>query len=306
MNQRYVLNDLVFFEMFGRNERISFTEYLVELLLHREIGSLKGKIVLKSDKKLKRTKITDKGYTCDILIYIPEENLTINIETYTTFTEESLNKSLSYVNRLFGTQLNRGEKYKNMKRCIQINIVENVEVSLVKKMRFSNYFAHEEKILSKVEEIEFINLDFLDEVGYNNIKEEKLLNLLRYIKAKTKEERIKYAERDEKIMKMNDWLDEFVNDEETSKIFNAWDYHAQVSESIGEKRGEELGLKKGEVLGLKKGEKIGYQKGTEKRNMEIAQNLIAEDMPFPLISRSTGLSIHQIEKLSLKKNKKAA
>jgi predicted transposase/invertase (TIGR01784 family) len=57
--------------------------------------------------------------------------------------------------------------------------------------------------------------------------------------------------------------------------------------------GEKVGLEKGEKVGLEKGEKIGFDKGIR----EMAKTMKKEGEPIEKISRYTGLSKQEIEKL---------
>ena len=159
MTEMQILNDVVFYEMFGRNSRIEFTEYLVECLLCRKPKSLKGKLILNGEEKIEKTKIKDKSFTTDIMVEILEENLILNIEAYTSFSNRAFLKSLSYINRIFSTQLDIGEEYEKLKQCRQINIVDKVEINLEKSPIFVNFFASFKEILTKKESIEFIRLD---------------------------------------------------------------------------------------------------------------------------------------------------
>ena len=110
-------------------------------------------------EKIEKTKIKDKSFTTDIMVEILEENLILNIEAYTSFSNRAFLKSLSYINRIFSTQLDIGEEYEKLKQCRQINIVDKVEINLEKSPIFVNFFASFKEILTKKESIEFIRLD---------------------------------------------------------------------------------------------------------------------------------------------------
>ena len=53
------------------------------------------------------------------------------------------------------------------------------------------------------------------------------------------------------------------------------------------------GIAKGEAIGIEK----GIEKGMEKRNLEIAKSLKQQGVSTDIISKSTGLSVEEIEKL---------
>ena len=290
MKKLYVLNDIIFFEMFGRKERIEFTEYLVECLLGREVGSLRKKVKIESNYKLKKIKLEDKSLTCDIIVSIPKENLILNIEAYTVFDMNGLEKSVLYINRIHGTQLKKGEKISELKKVEQINIVENVKVNLKKKLKNENYWEEEGRKLTEKEKIEIINLDLLDEVGYNNIENERLLNLLRFIKAKSKEERKEIKERGDRMIKrLYEWLEGFLSKKDNIAIFSVLDFHEQQAQSLGEEIGE------------KRGRKEGKEEGIKENSIEIAKKMLQTDAPIEYISSITNLPVEKVESLSLKK-----
>ncbi len=63
------------------------------------------------------------------------------------------------------------------------------------------------------------------------------------------------------------------------------DYAREEAEEIGFKIGEEIGLEK------------GLEKGIKERNIEIAKNLLSQNIEIDIIILSTGLSLEEIEEL---------
>ena len=55
------------------------------------------------------------------------------------------------------------------------------------------------------------------------------------------------------------------------------------------------------LTGMHEGEAIGISKGKIERNIEIAKNMLNQNMDLNLISNVTGLSIEEIESLVEKK-----
>ncbi|OQA16381.1 MAG: hypothetical protein BWY64_02577 [bacterium ADurb.Bin363] len=73
--------------------------------------------------------------------------------------------------------------------------------------------------------------------------------------------------------------------EEASRLYQA------------EQRGIEKGIEKGKEEGRKEGKEEGRKEGEEKRNIEIAKNLLKLNFPVEAISQATGLTAGEIEKL---------
>ncbi len=91
---------------------------------------------------------------------------------------------------------------------------------------------------------------------------------LRFIGAKTAEERKELARGDELLMAFDKWCEEYVNDERTKKIFADWsDY-------------------------------IAENKGIRKEKVTIAQNMLKLNMSKKDISKVTGLSMKEIQSLA--------
>ena len=65
--------------------------------------------------------------------------------------------------------------------------------------------------------------------------------------------------------------------------------------NFGESYDKELALK---YLGRQEGEEIGILRGKEEKQLEIAKNMLKENIDISVISRVTGLDIETIQKLS--------
>ena len=56
-------------------------------------------------------------------------------------------------------------------------------------------------------------------------------------------------------------------------------------------------LKEGHEKGLKQGLEQGLEQGEKRKEREIIMNLLKNDLPYSLISNSTGLTIDEIKKI---------
>jgi predicted transposase/invertase (TIGR01784 family) len=61
--------------------------------------------------------------------------------------------------------------------------------------------------------------------------------------------------------------------------------------------GEKVGYEKGKKTGYEKGEKVGIDIGKDEKTREMAKTMKREGEPIEKISRYTGLSKEEIEKL---------
>ena len=62
--------------------------------------------------------------------------------------------------------------------------------------------------------------------------------------------------------------------------------------------GKAIGFEDGKAAGFEDGEKSGIIKGTNKRNIEIAKNMLKKNMSLEDISEITGLSIENIQNIN--------
>ena len=133
-------------------------------------------------------------------------------------------------------------------------------------------------------QINYIRIDKIRELGYN---ESELMKWLRFIAARNYEERKNIAEGDEMFMEFNEWIDNYVNDDLTRKAMAEWNEKIMTNKQI--KIAHEQGIEEGIEEGMKEGAK--------QEKIEIAKNLLKENVEIDIIISATGLSKEEIEKL---------
>ena len=77
-----------------------------------------------------------------------------------------------------------------------------------------------------------------------------------------------------------------------------YDEGKQEGEKRGEKRGEKNGFEKGEKSGFVKGEKSGFEKGWDEKGLEVAEELLNDNLSLERISQVTDVPIGQLELLN--------
>ena len=210
-------DDSLFKETFGREKNILFLERFLEIFFGLPKGSLHGKITVKMETTLEKTKDGDKNCRGDILIYMDDK--IINLELYSTFDDEALSKVIFYGERISGSLLDVGEKYKKAKKFISINIIDNVKVKVHKEWQSKYRFRYLEHELTDKMEIQFLRLDKVKKIPYT-VGESELITLLRFIGAETQEKRDYYAEMGgEYLMSVNYFLNGFMDDEFSNTMF---------------------------------------------------------------------------------------
>ena len=177
--------DKLFINLFGNPKNIYAMEYFLECYRNLKAGSLKGKLNLAFESTLLRKNLESKTNRCDIVIV--EEDVVTNIEAYRQFGKEELEKSGNYVFNLGDTFLSKMKKYKKIKKIVQINIVEKLNDSILKKQCENALTVFP---LTEMLEIIIIRLDLIDKVDYNHGERTKdYVTFLKYLKARNQKER---------------------------------------------------------------------------------------------------------------------
>ncbi len=251
-------NDLLFKETFGRN--INFLEYLLEVYYNYPFGFLKDKLEVSYESILDKSKYHDKGFRSDLKVIINNE-IICDIEMFTKFDYNSLEKSKSYVMRIYSTQLKIGEDYNQIKKVTQINFIDNIsnalKVTIDENLTQTFYFGNE--LLSKDISMDLVKLDLARNIDYN--LDDKFIRLLKFISAKTEEERETFAKGDEILMEMNKWINDYMTDDDWWRTFN-----------------DDYWKRRGAIR-------------------EIAKNMLKETNDLEFISRVTNLSVEEVAKL---------
>ena len=110
---------------------------------------------------------------------------------------------------------------------------------------------------------------------------------LRFIAAKSYEERVAIAEGDEMFVEFNEWIDNYVNDDITKEALAKW--NKEIEENKHVKIAREQGIE------------IGKEQGMEQRNKEIAKSMLKRGYSINEIVEISGLTMEAIN--DLKENK---
>ena len=96
-------------------------------------------------------------------------------------------------------------------------------------------------------------------------------------------------------MEFNEWINKYVNDEETKELLAKWsDY---IAENKGYEEGIEEGRIEGRAEGIEEGRIEGIEEGSKQKAYEIAKNMLEENISIEAIVKFTKLSIEEIEQL---------
>ena len=280
-NYNTLMHDLVFKESFANEHNRRPLESLLENLLNLSKGSLHGKLTVAYESQIGKNKIDEKASRTDIVIDF--DDVVVDLEAYTYLDEASVDKSTFYVMKLSASRLVRGMKYEDLK-VVQYNFVDNVNVNIGPDIINQFHLVHskypEIRIAEDKLNINYIRIDKVRELGYN---ENELMKWLRFIAAKSYEERVAIAEGEEMFMEFNEWIDNYVNDDITKEALAKW--NKEIEENKHVKIAREQGI----------------EIGKEQNKKEIAKSMLRKGYSINEIAEISGLTMEAIN--DLKENK---
>ena len=288
--------DRPFKEIFLNEQNKHLLKGLLETILKTEID----KIELKPSE-LNSNNINLKRKYLDALIYVKGKK--IGIEVNSNAEENYLRpRNASFIFNIYSSHTIVGETYNEDTDIIQINLSYNLKDK--EKMRVYKLRDKEGKEYIKNLYIYEINMDYYRELWYNEKKEitnEKYLVMLdlglEELKKFSKKEKVvgEYMDKLEKLNKDPEFYQYMSHEEDERKIYNSRMYEA---EQKGLQKGLNKGLKEGIEKGMEKGMERGMEKGSKNKSIEIATNLKNFGTDIETISKATGLSKEEIEKLN--------
>ena len=213
-------------------------------------------------------------------------NEIINIEIQLKNEYNMIKRSLFYWSKLYSEQLNEGEDYSVLKRTICINIL-NFKYLKTRKFhsgyRLKEIYSNEE--LTDVAEIHFIEIPKLEE---GTDEKDMLVAWIEFLK-NPESEKVRSLEMSiDVIREAKDELIRMSNDDTQRELYE------MRAKTLKDKISA---LNEAERKGIKKGRQEGIKEGEKSKAIEIAKSLINIGLDKETISKSTGLTLSEIEKL---------
>ena len=287
--------DFLFKKVFGSNENIERLEELMSIYFQVPKEEMKGKIIILNDTTRKETKKSkDQKVDVKLEIQLSVGRKTINIEMNLQ-KGSTLERNVLYVSKILGSQLKSKQSYKDIKPIIQINF-DNYEVNERNERIIKRCFIKDETntIITDILEIDHINIAKCKLAWYNKDidkyekKEQDLIRLgalftiedIKEFKTCLKEVSMSREIKED----IENAVEEYSQDEELLELFDK-DKIIEADKILAKEEGHAEGLKE------------GYNKGLTDRNIQIAKNLLKDNMDISLISKYTSLDEETIKKL---------
>ena len=210
------------------------------------------------------------------------------------------NRTLFYLSKMFADQIEKGQDYSLLKKCVSISILDFVLFKEEETEFYSCFHIREDSrnfLYTDKMEFHVIELPKLPE----ELKEEdSLLLWAKFINAERKEEFDMLAEKSPYINSAYQHLQVISQDKEKRLEYEAREKavrdHNQMMKEARE-RGMQEGMREGMREGIREGMQEGRREGRQEGIIEVAENFIKLGLGTAEISKGTGLSENEIEDL---------
>ena len=264
-------NDILFKHVFSHKQLIIslLTAFFHSIGMQKNISEVE----VYKDYPMYGKNVLDKVFFGDIVVILDTGEI-VSVEMY----NQLYMKSTSYLSRLFGNQLKKGDTYINAKKVYSINFITGNYSNENKEL--VNDYGFVRKVENPNLENEFINmylvrLDLVSKMVYNK-NEDDLIRWLKLMVAKNMEEMENIGKGDDAMEQSVAYVKEFLKENGTT-FQDRLIYEKNV--------GRDEGLAEGRAEGKKE------------NAIETAKNMLLDKVDINKIVQYTGLSVKQIEAL---------
>ena len=208
--------DIVFQSLFNKNN-IKITKSFVEALLDEKIE----KIIINEDKELLRNNPNDKLGILDLELDINDKEK-VDVEVQLIKKDNLIKRLIWYFSRLYVDQLDRGDRYEELKKVVIIAIVD-FEIEELKDIKGMETIwklietKKREKILTDIFEIHIINMKKAEEM-YNMDKTNKKAQWILFLDNPNKKEVKEIMEDNEDIKEAVIEVKKMTEDEKMKRL----------------------------------------------------------------------------------------
>ena len=292
-------NDIFFKNLFSK---VGNEDMLKELL--EEITKVKIKeIEVQKEVELSKMNTKEKYGKLDLRVIV-NKNIIVIIEMQLNDTCNMEKRAMYYAGKVIGSSLKIKETYDKIKDIYVISIL-NYEMTRLKKYCTDTVTVENE--YRNYEMIKGIKYFFIELPKFRKqiqVPETKLEQWLAFIDYENKELINMAIEKNELVKKAQKDYEYLTGDAATRRLQELrekaiLDENSAYETGVkrGKKEGERIGEVRGRKLGEAHGKAIGEKNGLKRGQIEIAKNMIKNNIKREMISKCTGLSEKELEKL---------
>ena len=289
-----IKNDVIFSYLFSQEDIV---KDFLEVCLNKKIE----KVEVSNQFSLEKFDIRNKGAILDIKAIINDE-AHVDLEMQRKKDDSYVKRVLLYAGGILRGQLDIGESYEYMKNVIMINIIDYTLFKDIKgfhtiwKLREDNNLEHEPL---KGLEIHFLELEKFRKSNPNI--HEKLNQWLATIDTENEKWLEVAMKENPKLKEVIIKKDNFVNDDKLARELieaqEKWELDYKAGISCAKKEGIAEGHATGLAEGISKGHATGLAEGKLEEKKNLLKNLLKMNMDIETISKATGLTKDELEKL---------
>lgn len=304
--------DIMFTEIFNNEDSICILEEFIAGYFNYSLDDVRGNLEILSRRLPKENRI-DSRKEVDLLLNLNGRK--INIEMSNSRSNGVINRNIVYLCKIHSEQLKYGDdSYSRINESVQI-VFNNYDCH--NELRKTYYLRDSDgNILSKKLRIDIINLAKGREICYTDDEYEDYL--VSWCKIFTEIKENKLRDLSEQVLSNNSRnmlmkkMNKLSGDDEMIRLytklsrremeFNTYkneareEGHAEgLAEGLAEGRAE--GLAEGRVEGLAEGRIEGKNEGLIEGTKNIALNMLNEGISLSMISKCTGLTEEELEKI---------
>ena len=281
------ISDVIFKKVFAISENKRLISYLISYITKIDYLYIYENFKYGNTELLKK-RCDEKGLVTDLIIYLKEE--IINIEMNKYVSKGILIKNNIYHHNIASSSIKKGENYNKIKKSIQINL--NCKKSKIKKLIHKSKMQDDEGLIITDDNYVtyHVNMELALKKWYSKDKLTRFEKILVMMQLRTKEDIMQIAKGDEMLMIFGKSI---VGANEELGV-----YDKEAADELVRQIDMEDAKEKGIKLGVRRGKKQGITQGLTQKAREIALNMLKANMNIADVSKLTGLKQKEIIELS--------
>lgn len=277
------ISDAIFKKVFAISKNRRLISYLISYITKIDYLYIYENFKYGNTELLKK-RCDEKGLVTDLIIYLKEE--IINIEMNKYVSKGILIKNNIYHHNIASSSIKKGENYNKIKKSIQINL--NCKKSKIKKLIHKSKMQDDEGLIITDDNYVtyHVNMELALKKWYSKDKLTRFEKILVMMQLRTKEEIMQIAKGDEMLMIFG------------KSIVGANEELGVYDKEAADELVRQIDMEDAKEKGIKLGVRRGQKQGLAQKAREIALNMLKANMNIADVSKLTGLKQKEIIELS--------